>query len=117
MKPPSEDIRQPLSDRIATGVVSGVAAALTLLAYPLILAGVGSDIQPVALYAHVFSKVGLVVIIVASVIGFLIGSERMAGVFSFFWGTHSVWEDDWARRLGTVLMIVAIVAVAIYASS
>jgi hypothetical protein len=117
MKPPSEDTRQPLSDRIATGVVSGVAAALTLLAYPLILAGIGSDPQPVALYAYIFPGTGLTAILFASVLGFIVGSERMARVFSFFWGTHSVWEDDWIRRLGAVLMIAAVVAAAIYASS
>ncbi len=29
---------------------------------------------------------------IASAAGFLLGSERMANVFSFFWGTHEFWS-------------------------
>jgi hypothetical protein len=41
----------------------------------------------------------------------------MAGVFGFFWGTHSIWEEEWAQRLGVMLAIAAVIAVSIYAAN
>jgi hypothetical protein len=88
-----------LVERLAVAFVSAVAATLTLALYPVALIvvaggrGGGTEFQFVALYQFVFSNVGLSIIIGASVVGFLAGSERMANIFSFFWGTHSFWSD------------------------
>lgn len=94
-----------LTERLAVALVSGVAAALTLTLYPLALvvfsrgAGGGGEFELGAyFYSFMFSKVGLVVVIAASVAGFCVGAERMANIFSFFWGTHSFWT-----RLGEYL--------------
>jgi hypothetical protein len=88
-----------LVERLAVAFVSAVAAAITLALYPVALIlvvggrGGGTEFQFVALYQFVFSNVGLSIIIGASVVGFLAGSERMADIFSFFWGTHSFWSN------------------------
>jgi len=94
-----------LTERLLVALVSGVAAALTLFLFPVALAllgggaGGGGELAFGALfYAFVFSKVGLIVVIGAAVVGFCVGSERMASVFSFFWGTHTLWA-----RFGTYL--------------
>lgn len=88
-----------LSERVATAFVSAFAAAFTLALYPLAMlllgtkAGGGGGFELGAIfYAFVFSKVGLAVVIGAAILGFCLGSERMASVFSFFWGTHTLWE-------------------------
>lgn len=88
-----------LAERLAVAFVSALAAALTLALYPvavtLIAGGRGGGTEfefAVFLYRFVFSKLGLSIIIGASVVGFLAGSERMANIFSFIWGTHSFWS-------------------------
>jgi len=94
-----------LTERFAVALVSGVAAALTLFLFPVAFAllgggaGDGGELVFGALfYTFVFSKVGLSVVIGAAVVGFCVGSERMANLFSFFWGTHTLWA-----RFGTYL--------------
>ena len=89
-----------LVERLAVALVSAVAAALTLALYPVALTliaggrGGGPEFEFAAfLYRFVFSTVGLSIIVCVSVVGFLAGSERMANIFSFFWGTHSFWSD------------------------
>lgn len=88
-----------------------LAAALTLLVLPWVFVAMGRAGEPLALYAWVFSKVGLAIISVATAAGFVLGSERMANVFSFFWGTHPVWEEDWFQRLAAALVVVVAVGV------
>lgn len=94
-----------LTERLAVAFVSGVAAILTLALYPVALLvlgrGAGGGVEfdlGGQFYSIVFSKVGVVIVIAASVAGFYVGSERMANIFSFFWGTHSCWA-----RLGAYL--------------
>lgn len=96
-----------LTERLVVALVSGVAAALTLALYPMVLvvlllshgSGSGGEFELGAyFYSFMFSKVGLILVIAASVTGFCVGPERMANIFSFFWGTHSFWT-----RLGAYL--------------
>src|SRR5450830_725899 len=89
-----------LTERLVVALVSGVAAAFTLALYPVALlilgggTGGGGEFELGAhFYSFVFWKVGLFVVIVASIVGFCVGSERMANIFSFFWGTHSFWAS------------------------
>lgn len=89
-----------LTERLVVALVSGVAAALMLALYPLALvvlgrgSGGGGEFELGAyFYSFVFSKIGLVVIIGTSFVGFCVGSERMAEIFSFFWGTHGFWRS------------------------
>jgi hypothetical protein len=89
-----------LAERLVVAFVSAVAAALTLALYPVAVTliaggrGGGPEFEFAAfLYRFVFSSVGLSIIVGASALGFLAGSERMANIFSFFWGTHSFWSD------------------------
>lgn len=88
-----------LMERIAVAFVSAIAAVLTLVLYPLALVllgggqGGGTEFEfATVYYAAVFSKAGLFIIGGASILGFLAGAERMANVFSFFWGTHAFWS-------------------------
>jgi len=94
-----------LTERLTVALVSGAAAGLTLFLFPVALAligggaGGGGELAFGALfYTFVFSKAGFIVVISAAVVGFCVGSERMANVFSFFWGTHTLWA-----RFGTYL--------------
>src|SRR6266699_1063936 len=94
-----------LTERLAVALVSGVAAVLTLFLFPVALALLGGGVGGggelafgAFFYTFVFSKVGLILVSGAAVAGFCVGSERMANVFSFFWGTHTLWA-----RFGTYL--------------
>ena len=103
-----------LSERLATAFVSVVAAALTLVILPWIFAVKGSSGEPFTIYGWIFSKYGLAIIASAAVAGFIFGSEKMANIFSFFWGTHPVWEEDWFRKGLVALVVVIIVSLLIY---
>jgi hypothetical protein len=120
-----------LGERLVVAFVSAVAAALTLALYPFALTliaggrGGGPEFEFAAfLYRFVFSNVGLSIIVGASVVGFLAGSERMANIFSFFWGTHSFWSDVGDRLdefqtnhnigLWVLVVLLAILAFVIY---
>ena len=89
---------ESLIERLIVAFLSAVAATLTLAMYPLALlilgggAGGGGEIELGAhFYASVFWKLGFLVIVGASIVGFCAGAERMANIFSFFWGTHNFW--------------------------
>jgi len=104
----SSRVRQSISfsERLATAFVSAVATALTLIVVPLIFTMVGGSYEPLALYALIFSKTGIVIISVASAIGFSVGSERMANILSLFWGTHPAWKEEWFQRIALGFVIV-----------
>ena len=97
------------SERIATAFVSTVAAAATLLVLPWVFAANGGVGETLVLYSWLFSKTGLVIIATAAATGFFLDSERMANGFSFFWGTRSVWEEEWFQKCLAGLIIVVVV--------
>jgi len=99
------------SERLATAFVSIFAAAGTLLVLPWLFAASGRGSEPFLIYAWVFSKTGLIIIASAAVSGFILGSEKMAIVLSFFWGTHAVWEDEWFQKIIVAVIIIVIVGV------
>lgn len=90
---------ESIAERVVVALVSALLAGLTLvllpIAFVLTTRGMGGgmefDIGAIA-YAVVFSKAGIAIVVVAAVTGFLVGSERMANIFSFFWGTHGLWS-------------------------
>jgi len=67
---------------------------------------VGYSYEPLALYTLVFSKTGIVIISVASVIGFSVGSERMANILSLCWVTHPAWKEEWFQRIALGFLII-----------
>ena len=87
-----------LKERIAVALVSAVAAVLTLALFPIALlliggSGGGGGFELTAMYyAVMVSKPSIFIVLVAALTGFWVGPERMANIFSFFWGTHSVWS-------------------------
>lgn len=90
MKQPGDDTIT-LGDRVATGVLSGIFAAVTLLCYFVIayswgaLHGWTTDLR---LYREFVTSGACPYIVGAAVVaGFVLGSTRMTSVFSFFWGT------------------------------
>ena len=87
---------ESFTERLAVAIVSAIACALTLALFPIVIAmlgrGGGEFEFGVLVYSFVFSKSGLFVIIGGAVVGFCVGAERMANIFSFFWGTHSFWD-------------------------
>ena len=71
-----------LGDRTATAILSGIVALITVGCYFLILR------PPAVLFREfVASHACLMIIGAAVVLGFVLGSTRMANVFSVFWGT------------------------------
>jgi hypothetical protein len=88
-----------LKERIAAALVSAIAAMFTLALYPIALlliggfSGGGGELELAGVYyALLSSKLGIIIVLAAALTGFWVGSERMAGIFSFFWGTHSLWS-------------------------
>lgn len=94
-----------LTERLIVAFVTGVATLLTLLVLPIgfgIFAGSVSakalvGVSPIY-YGYVFSKAGVLTVLGAAIAGFLLGADRIATIFSFFWFTHPFW-----RRLGNNL--------------
>lgn len=91
---------ESITERLVVALVSSGAAALTLALYPMALtilgrgAGGGGEFElGVHFYSFMLSKGGLVAVIAASIAGFCLGPERMANIFSFFWGTHGFWTN------------------------
>jgi hypothetical protein len=83
-------------DRLAIAFACAVFAALTLLAWSVILIAVfgrSNDSLGVAgfIISTVFSKVSLAIVGGAALLGFAIGGDRMVAMFSLLWGTHSIW--------------------------
>ncbi len=83
-------------ERLVVALVSALMAALTLLAWSLLLLallGTPSDDLGIAhfLGAHVFSRGGVAIIALAALAAFCAGGDRMAVVFSALWGTHPAW--------------------------
>ena len=70
-------------------------------------------------YSIVLSTFGLVVVALVSIAGFILGPDRLAEVFSFFWGTHEVWTrivasiEEWDEQHPNARYVVAVAAVAI----
>lgn len=106
---PHNDSTRSFSERLVDAFVSTFAAAATLLVLPWVFAAKGGE--SFTLYVWIFSKMGLVIIASAAVAGFLLGSEKMANAFSFFWGTHSIWQEEWFQKCFLGLVIIVLVGV------
>ena len=110
--------REPITfaERVATAFISAVAAALTLFAYFIINIALSakSASGQIPVSSFFFSRLSTYIIVTASLIGFLSGSERMARIFSFFWGTHEIWEQAWFQKLCITLLVMAIVVFTVH---
>jgi hypothetical protein len=105
---------QPISfsERLATAVVSIAATSITLFALPLIVSIIVHSGKPLLMYSWLFSKLGIVTLVLSAIAGFSLGADRMTNVFSFFWGTHSIWEEERFQKLFIgffALLIVALI--------
>ncbi len=116
MREPKKTLLGSLGERLLVAWVSAFVAAVSLVVMPFLMAAAlsatglvyGGEIIPVW-YALALSPVGLFIIGLAALAGFLAGLDRMVGIFSFFWGTHSFWSrvsrrmeewnQDYAQRL------------------
>ena len=86
-----------MMDRLAIAFACAVLATLTLVAWSVILIAVfgrSNDSLGVTSFiiGTVFSKASLAVVAGAALLGFAIGADRMVTIFSWLWGTHSVWS-------------------------
>jgi len=84
-------------DRLAIAFASAVLAAVTLLAWSIILLAVfGTPNDSLGATGYiigtVFSRVSLMIVGGAALLGFVAGGDRMVAIFSALWGTHSVWS-------------------------
>lgn len=110
----SEREKITLGERIATAFISAITAALTILAYFVItftLAAAKSTTAPGLVSSFFFTKFSAYMVVTATVVGFLVGSDRMARLFSFCWGTHEIWEREWFQKLWAAFVIVVAVAI------
>jgi hypothetical protein len=113
VREPKQPSITSLSERLAIALVSAVLAAMTVVLLPFLLAisgaGIGGFLALEAgagWYGVMVSEIGVVIIVSAAVTGFVVGGDRMANIFSFFWGTHSLWQrlgdriHHWMERYG-----------------
>ena len=102
---------QPISfgERIATAFVSVAATSITLFAVPLIFLAIAHNGRPLILYGWILSKLGILTLFLSAIAGFSLGADRMANVFSFFWGTHSIWEEEWFQKVFIVIFSLLVV--------
>ena len=89
-------------ERLAVALCTAVFAGLTLLAYSFIavaLLGTRRDDFGVMKFVseNVFSETGIAIVAGAALLGFAIGGDRMAALFSVLWGTHPAWSRFHAR--------------------
>jgi len=86
-----------------------------LLVVPLVWAMAGGAPEPLVLYKFVFSKWGAAILLGASVLGFMVGGERMANAFSVIWGTHPFWSEleDWLYEHESVGVFLGFAAVSL----
>ena len=94
--------RETIADRIASGLVSGLAMAATLFVVTVVELfnfGFSFDALPVV---HLW---GMVLVAAAAVAGVAAGPRRMAVAFGYLWGT-----EDPQRAWITVALWAAIVA-------
>src|SRR2546423_7140365 len=68
-----------------------------------------------ALFQFNFSKWGAAILFGASVLGFILGSERMANFFSVIWGTHPFWSEleGWLYEHETAAAVLGFALVAL----
>ena len=97
-------------DRLAVALCTAVFAALTLLAWGLMLVVIfgnqNDDLGVIRFVTRtVFSQTGIAIVGGAALLGFLIGGDRMVTIFSVFWGTHPVWArfNGWLQEKSEVL--------------
>ncbi|HEY4371619.1 MAG TPA: hypothetical protein VGN52_06830 [Burkholderiales bacterium] len=89
MKPrPDDSDPVDLGDRVATAIISGIAAAITLVGYFFLSHSWRASHLGFYLFRDFITLNACKLVIGAAVIlGFLLGSTRMAAIFSVFWGT------------------------------
>ena len=78
--------------RLAVAFCSALLMGIMLLLVPLIVVIAGPP-EPMVLYKFVFSKWGAAILLGTSVLGFIVGDERMANFFAIIWGTHPFWSE------------------------
>ena len=101
--------------RLAVAFCSAFVMGVMLLLLPLILTMGSGAPEPMALYQFIFSKWGAAILFGASVLGFILGSERMANFFSVIWGTHPFWSEleGWLYEHETAAAVLGFALVAL----
>ncbi len=96
------------ADRLVSGFLCALMIVLTLGGY-LILAFMHLGRWSESLFRLVFSEIGLIIVTVAFIAGFLAGPERLATGMSVLWGTHPLWKDQrWSARVVVLFLILLV---------
>ena len=112
---PDPTSRISWSERLATAAIAAFATLFTLLAYSLIAAFFIVQGAPLSGFLNViFSWIGVALVIAAAILGFALGSTRIAAGFSFLWGTHSAWGEVWLQRLALGFLVAVLVGLLIH---
>jgi hypothetical protein len=112
---PESSSRVTVRERLATAFLAALFAVVTLFAYSIIAAIFVVRGAPISgIFDAIFSWWGVGILAVAAIVGFALGSERIAEVFSFFWGTHEAWSEAWLRWLAFGLLVVVLVGLLVH---
>jgi hypothetical protein len=116
MMSPTERKKITFEERVITAFISAIAAALTLFGYFVInlaLASKGTGAISFV-FSFFFSKISAYIIGAVAIVGFFVGIERMSELFSSLWGTSENTELEGFQKVGAILIIVVIAAIAAY---
>jgi hypothetical protein len=112
-------IKITLADRLVIAFASGLTAFTTIVIY-FVVASVGiareGEFDFIPVIYEFLKKFGKYPVILAAGAGFIVGPEKMAEIFSFFWGTHPALKMEAPRVVKWIfaLTILAGAFVALY---
>jgi uncharacterized membrane protein len=101
-------------ERLATAFVSIAATAITLFVLPLIVSVIVHNGKPMLMFGWIFSKLGILTLFLSAIAGFSLGADRMANVFSFFWGTHTIWEEEWFQKVFIGIFVLLVIGLLVH---
>jgi hypothetical protein len=105
-----------LGDRFITGVLSAIVMFLTLLVYfvlSVMIAPRGAQLVAAPIMYSFFNSFSFYAICFAFIVGFIIGPEKMADIFSIIWETHPFWKRECPKSVERLFSL-GILAGAIY---
>lgn len=86
-----------LIDRMIIAFSSGLTAFVTIvICFLVVCVAIGreGEFGAIPMIFSFIKNVGIYLIGLASCVGFIAGPEKMADIFSYFWGTHPAMKKE-----------------------